>query len=70
MHPLINDSKYTFDKFLTESREGLGTTKHVLIIYAKTQLKKFMFEIVNLIFLVKNTVRYSDYDSILNYLIL
>ena len=40
MHPLINDSKYTFDKFLTESREGLGTTKHVLIIYARNTIKE------------------------------
>ena len=40
MHPLINERKYTFDKFLTESKESLGTTKHVMIIYAKNTIRE------------------------------
>ena len=37
-YPLVNGSKYTFTNFLTESVEHLGTTDHVLNVYAKNTL--------------------------------
>ena len=37
-YPLVNGSKYTFTNFLTESVDHLGTTDHVLKVYAKNTL--------------------------------